>query len=61
MWLLLIIFLSPADLHLTTVLGTYQTEHECQAIRHDVGFSMAEAYPQELDFQIVCQYRARVI
>ena len=60
MWLLMILFLSPAH-HTFTVLGHYQTEHECQAMRNEIGFNMAEAYPQAEDFVIVCQYRPRVI
>ena len=53
-------FLSP-DVHLSTVLGSYSTERECLEMRNEVGFNMAEAYPQAEDFIIVCQYRARVI
>ena len=60
MWFLLMIFLSP-ELHSTMILAHYTTEEECQVMRDSVGFNMAEAYPQENDFRIVCQYRPRVI
>ena len=56
MWLLLMIFLSP-ELHSSMVLAHYDTEYECQDMRNAVGFNMAEAYPQDDDFRIVCEYQ----
>jgi len=39
----------------STVLNTFSTVEECQSERDRIGFAMAEAYPYERDFVIVCQ------
>ena len=39
----------------STVLNTFSTVGECQIERDRIGFAMAEAYPYERDFVIVCQ------
>lgn len=37
-----------------TELGRFDTEQACNSERDRIGFEMAEAYPHEADFQIVC-------
>jgi hypothetical protein len=37
------------------LLNTFDTAEECQTERNRIGFEMAEAYPYENDFIIVCQ------
>ena len=56
MWLLLIIILSTIPSQVV-VLNTYPTAALCQEARNMVGFEMAEAYPYERDFIIVCLRR----
>ena len=53
MWLLLMILLFPQPSRIIT-LKTYPTEALCHAARNYVGFEMAEAYPHERDFYIIC-------
>jgi hypothetical protein len=58
MWLLLIILLAPLPgLSRTTVLNTFATYEECHPERNRIGFEMAESYPYENDFRIVCEFR----
>ena len=58
MWLLLIVLLYIVPgLDKSMVLNTFATPEECQIERNRIGFAMAEAYPYERDFVIVCQLR----
>lgn len=58
MWLLLIVlFTSLPGINRMTVLDTFATYEECQQERNRVGFEMAESYPHENDFRIVCEFR----
>lgn len=58
MWFLLIILLtSPPGIDRTTVLNTFATYEDCQPERDRIGFAMAESYPYENDFRIVCEFR----
>jgi hypothetical protein len=58
MWLLLIILLAPVpDLNRMTVLNTFTTYEACKPERDRIGFEMAESYPYENDFRIVCEFR----
>ena len=41
------------------LLNTFDTVEECQAERNRIGFEMAEAYPYERDFIIVCEPKRR--
>ncbi len=60
MWLLLIVLIAPPDgFSKKTLLEAYHTEQECMDNRNRVGWEMAEAYPQEPDFRIVCEFDAR--
>lgn len=56
MWLLLIVLLNVVPgFAQNTLLNTYTTAEECERERNRVGYDMAEAYPYERDFVIVCQ------
>ncbi len=58
MWLLLLVLLAPPlGVNPVYVLKTFDTQEECQARRDYVGYEMAESYPYERDFVIVCQFR----
>ena len=58
MWFLVIILLaSPPGIDRTTVLNTFATYEDCQPERDRIGFAMAESYPYENDFRIVCEFR----
>ncbi len=60
MWLLLIVLLSAVPgINRATVLNTFATQEACQPERDRVGFEMAEAYPGENDFLIVCEFHER--
>lgn len=60
MWFLLIVLLAPPPgLTRTTVLNTFATYEECQPERNRIGFEMAERYPYENDFRIVCEFREK--
>mgnify|MGYP001614504404 CR=1 len=60
MWVLLIIMLaSSPGLNRTTVLNAFATYEECQPERNRIGFEMAESYPYENDFRIVCEFREK--
>lgn len=60
MWLLLIVLLTAVPgINSATVLNTFATYEACQPERNRVGFEMAEAYPGENDFLIVCEFRDR--
>lgn len=57
MWLLLIVLLTAVPgVNRATVLNTFATYETCKPERDRVGFEMAEAYPGENDFLIVCEY-----
>ena len=57
MWFLVIVLLAavPGIDHLT-VLNTFATYDACQPERNRVGYEMAESYPGENDFLIVCEF-----
>lgn len=58
MFFLLIVLLNTAavpGMERTYRIGTYDTQEECQLERNRIGFEMAEAYPYENDFIIVCK------
>lgn len=61
MWQLLYIMLIVDPVLLSTsegnvfLLETYATEDECAIERKRIGFDMAEAYPNDRDFLIVCR------
>ncbi len=58
MWLLLIVLLAPpTGIDRVTVLNTFATYEDCQPERNRIGFEMAERYPYESDFRIVCEFR----
>ena len=58
MWFLLMILLSTVHgANTVTVLNTFSTYEACQPERHRVGFAMAESYPYENNFIIVCNFR----
>ena len=56
-WLLLMVMLSnaPAFAGRTFVLQKYATQETCDMARAQIGFEMADAYPYERNFQIVCK------
>ena len=53
MWLLLMVLFAQLPTRVA-VLSTYPTAESCQQARDHVGFEMAEAYPHERDFIIIC-------
>lgn len=56
MWLLVIVLLAaPIGIRPVTVLNTFATYEDCKPERDRVGFAMAESYPHENTFRIVCQ------
>ena len=58
MWFLLMILLAPPlGVNPATVLNTFETYEDCQPERNRVGFEMAESYPYDSDFRIVCEFR----
>ena len=58
MWVLLIVLLNIVPgLERSSVLEKYHTADECEVARDRVGLAMAEAYPYDHDFVIVCEYR----
>jgi hypothetical protein len=58
MWFLLFVLLTTVPgFGRVTVLNTFATYEACQPERNRVGFEMAEAYPGENDFVIVCEFR----
>lgn len=60
MWLLLIIFMSP-PIMTTQELNRYETQRECQMERDRIGYLMAEQYPSDADFVIVCLLKRQVV
>ena len=56
MWFLLMILLFPLPSRVI-ILNVYSNSMTCQQERDRVGFEMAEAYPFERDFIIVCSQR----
>lgn len=59
MWYLLIVLItSPPVFDAGTVLKSFATVEECQPVRDRVGFELAESYPYENDFSVVCDFRA---
>ena len=60
MWLLLIVLLTPLPgNNRMTVLNTFATYEDCQPERNRIGFEMAESYPYESDFRIVCEFQKK--
>ena len=58
MWFLLMILLSTVPgANKVTVLNTFYTYEACQPERNRIGFAMAQSYPYENDFIIVCNFR----
>ncbi len=58
MWYLLIVLLAPpSGIDRVTVLNTFATYEDCQPERNRIGFEMAESYPYDSDFRIVCEFR----
>lgn len=58
MWLLVIVLLAPpSGIDRVTVLNTFATYEDCQPERNRIGFEMAESYPYDSDFRIVCEFR----
>lgn len=58
MWLLLMVLLAPpSGIDRVTVLDTFATYEDCQPERNRIGFEMAESYPHDGDFRIVCEFR----
>jgi hypothetical protein len=56
MWLLVIVLLAaPIGIKPVAVLNTFATYEDCKPERDRIGFAMAESYPQENTFRIVCQ------
>lgn len=60
MWLLLIIFLSP-PIMTTQELNRYETKQACQIERDRIGYLMAEQYPSDANFVIVCRLKRQVV
>lgn len=59
MWFLLIVFLQwPFQ---SFVLERFANEEDCLDRRDQVGYDMAETYPYEADFVIVCRLKPRVV
>lgn len=57
MWnLLIVLLLSPLNVDRSMILDSFQTYEECQPERNRVGFEMAERYPYDNDFRIVCEF-----
>lgn len=59
MWVLVIVFMTWPSHH--TVIERFETQQACQVERDRIGFEMAEAYPEEHDFDILCEVQPRVI
>ncbi|OQW33397.1 MAG: hypothetical protein A4E19_03025 [Nitrospira sp. SG-bin1] len=60
MWFLLIVLLAPpSGIDRATVLNAFETYEACKPERDRVGFEMAESYPYENDFRIVCEFREK--
>lgn len=58
MWFLLIILLAPpSGIDRATVLNIFETYETCRPERDRVGFEMAESYPYDNSFRIVCEFR----
>jgi hypothetical protein len=58
MWLLLMVLLAPpVGVNRATVLNIFETYEDCQPERNRIGFEMAESYPHDNDFRIVCEFR----
>ena len=61
MWLLIMLLLQEVPgIDRITVLNEFATEHACVRARNHVGFEMAEAYPNDRTFVILCWPRRGV-
>jgi hypothetical protein len=49
----------PAGISPATVLNTFATYEDCLPERDRIGFEMAESYPMDNDFVIVCEFREK--
>lgn len=57
MWILgIILLVALMGISPVTVLNTFATYEDCKPERDRVGFAMAESYPHENTFLIVCQF-----
>lgn len=55
MWLLVIVLLAaPIGIRPVSVLNTFATYEDCKPERDRIGFAMAESYPHENTFRILC-------
>lgn len=55
-WVLLLVLLEPVNgFEPTQFLNKFDTFEECNSERDRVGFEMAESYPADLSFRIVCR------
>jgi hypothetical protein len=58
LWLLLIVLLATGQgINRVTVLNRFSTYEACQPERNRIGLEMAESYPGENNFLIVCEFR----
>jgi hypothetical protein len=60
-FLLMVLFGAVPGLDRVYVLNTFGTAEECQTERNRIGFEMAEAYPYDMDFIIVCELDKRKV
>lgn len=59
MWLLVLLFIAtPPGFSTEQVMQTFATQAECQQERDRIGYEMAESYPEEHTFNIVCRFQA---
>ena len=58
MWLLLIVILAQNPTGPSkSLLNTFTTYEDCVSERDRIGTAMKEAYPNDTDFTLVCEYR----
>lgn len=53
---MMVLLAPPEGFSHSVLLNTYNTEQECMDARNYVGWEMAEAYPNEFDFRITCEF-----
>jgi hypothetical protein len=53
----MILLAPPSGIDRVTILNTFVTYEDCKPERDRIGFEMAEHYPYESDFRIVCEFR----
>jgi len=59
MWLLMIVFILVPETN--QVIEKYTSQAECQRERDRIGRDMAEAYPNDHDFNIICTLKPEAI